>query len=136
MTYVRKPTDRFVVELDSCQFTFRPLSVSESMEFEPVLTNPETPQREKVKATLEVIRKVLVGASGLKNVDGSEWQPEFKDGCVTPESLDIILTINNVSNLMLFGTTINKIAPVEGQVLNPITGKPIPGITLKKIISG
>jgi hypothetical protein len=84
--------------------------------------------------TRETVKETLREIHGLKDNDGKDYVLNLgSDGKPTDICLDEIMGceelvsgVTRIGQLMLHGI------PREGQVLDPVSGKPIPGIIVKK----
>lgn len=88
--------------------------------------------------TRETIRETLRDIKGIKDNDGAEYQISLgADGKPTDDCLDELMACDDlVTGIVKIGQMMLHGAPREGQILDPVTGEPIPGILVKKSLKG
>jgi hypothetical protein len=84
--------------------------------------------------TREVVRETLREIKGIKDNDGNEYVIELdQQGKPTNDCLDEIMSCEELmSRCVKIGSLLLHGVPREGQILDPETGAPIPGIVVKK----
>lgn len=136
---IHRKTDKIEVEFlsesgESVTAFFAPLTTGEKS-----MIISQAPNGNDAGAVLSfaraVIKSTLKEIRGLTCLDGTEYNLQIEDGKVTDECLDDVMNIPElftktmtISSLFLAGI------PKEGQVMNPQTGEPIAGVTVKKSI--
>jgi len=88
--------------------------------------------------TRETVRETLREIRGLKDNDGQGYQVVLgADGKPTDDSLDEIMSCDElVSGVIRIGQMMLHGVPREGQIMDPVSGEPIPGILVKKSLKG
>ena len=84
--------------------------------------------------TRETVRETLREIHGLKDNEGNDYAVALDvDGKPSDDSLDELFSCEELmSGLVRVGQMILHAVPKEGQVLDPATGQPVPGIIVKK----
>jgi hypothetical protein len=135
MSIICSLNDRIPVQIGEDTFFFRPLSQGEKMNFISDVQHAKDDQVKLMTLMNELLRSLLKKVEGIKRSDGSEWNLRFEDGKVTKECLEELAFLPCYETLMLVSGQFLRAVPSEnGEILHPMTGKAIEGITVKKTI--
>lgn len=126
-----KKTDRIKVEIDEIVFHLSTLTFEQKTEIQALIVQAikGNDNQKVLEATRLAIRYTVKDVTGL--VDGDDvWKPEIDNGCVTDDSLDILLNLPLSQKLCQVASTLAVQIPKDSFLDE--TGKGIEGVKLLK----
>lgn len=138
---IRSKNDRVLVEISGsnpsekpAQFFFKPLTIGEKTEISGRVKKgfDEGDLGGVLEFTRLVLSKTLKDVKGLERPDGSSYRLEFEGDSISEDCLDDLMNLEINERFITVAGMFLRGVPVEGQVINPKTNKPLDGVVVKK----
>lgn len=125
--------DRFKINLNGVTLTVAPLSGRQKLEMTSMIRQREDGKfyLDKAGQELFLIKHSVKAIEGLKDQDDKDYQLEFKGEELTDDCADELLGF--MANTFFTTATAQALNGHAGEVINPIDGKPIKGITIERV---
>lgn len=129
---IARLSDRFVIKLEEVEITIAPLSGRQKLEMTSMIKQGDDGKLylDKISQELFLIKHSVKSIKGLKDFDESEYKLEFSGEELTEECADELLGFLVNSYFTVANTQV--MSGILGEVINPITGKAIRGISIER----
>lgn len=127
MTRIYRTTDRIPVKVDTLTVTISPLSFDQKTELQSIMMQATKDPLFAVRGARLAIKYAVKDVQGLEDADGPYKVTLGEDGNLTDACVDDLLNTEENPKLITLCSTL--IAGVPKQVIDPMTKKPMDGIS-------
>ena len=128
---ILRTTDRITVKIDDVTLKLAPMNFEQKSEVQGLMMEASkgNTQAGIVGAKLAVKYSVK-DMKGIETVDGDEYSLNFENDILTEECVNDL--INSEMNERLMITCCSLLQGIKQDIINPVTQKPLEGVTLLK----
>jgi hypothetical protein len=130
---IARLTDRFKIKLEGVTITVAPLSGRQKLEMTSMIKQHENGKLYIDKASQEhfLVKYSIKEVEGLKDYDGKDYVLDFHSDSLSDDCAEEVLSFLVNTYFTVANTQI--ISGLFGEVINPITGKAIKGISVERV---
>lgn len=130
---ISRLTDRFKIKMEGVTLTVAPLSGRQKLEMTSMIRQKDDGKLyiDKPSQELYLVKHSIKGIDGLKDFDGKDYVLSFDGDALTDDCSEELLSFLVNTYFTVANTQI--LSGLMGEVINPMTGKPIEGILVERI---
>lgn len=132
---ISRLTDRYVIKMGEISLKLAPLSGRQKVEMTSLYTQDPATGRFKVDKPAQehyMVKQSIKEISGLKDDDGNDYKLEFDGDVLTETCAEEVLGF--LVNTYFTTANVQAIAGLYGEVISPLTNKPIKGVSVERYI--
>ena len=130
---IARLTDRFKIKLEDVTVTVAPLSGRQKLEMTSMIKQREDGKLYIDKASQEhyLVKHSIKSLEGLKDHDEQEYKLELDGEYLSDDCAEEVLSF--LVNTYFTSANTQAMNGIFGEVINPMSGKPIEGITVERL---